>query len=264
MKDIDISTSSEDNLNFYFGKKQNKMCNVNLFDSRLSEKKKNNKMESDNFYQDVKYDILRIERNINTEVKKRIEENKNIQQLIERSANDMINNVLNKITTKIENISLDLDKIIKKCEELEKGTGQIKVDLPTKIQAELITLKREIFDFHIIINKYLHNKKKRDNILFGKIENIDAYINSKIQSEISFKHEDLLILKNESEKLLNYDLDDDINFKNLFIDEIEEIKDALSLTIKEREKSDDDIIQAMNKYTSILQKALQSVIARSS
>ncbi|EUD73900.1 hypothetical protein YYG_00990 [Plasmodium vinckei petteri] len=264
MKDSDISTSSEDNLNFYFMQKQNKICNVNLFDSRFSDDKKNKKMEENNFYQDIKYDILRIERNINMEVKKRIEENKNIQQLIERSANDMINNVLNKITTKIENISLDLDKIIKKCDELEKVVGQIKVDLPTKIQTELISLKRDISDFHIVINKYVHNKKKRDNILFGKIENIDAYINSKIQSEISFKHEDLLILKNESEKLLNFDLDEDINFKNLFIDEIEEIKDALNLTIKEREKSDDDIIQAMNKYTSVLQKALQSVIAKNS
>lgn len=231
-----------------------------LNESNMLDEKKNKRNEGENFYQEIKEDILRIEKNINTEVKKRIEANKNIQQLIEHMANDMINNVLNKITTKIENISIDLDKIIKKCEELEKVIGEIKVDLPTKIQTEMVSLKREISDFQIVINKYLNNKKKRDNILFEKIENINGYLANKIHTEICFKQEDMTLLKNESEKLINYDFDEDTNFKNYFIEEIEEIKDALSLTIKAREQSDDDIIQAMNKYTNILQKALQSVI----
>ncbi|VWU50228.1 SF-assemblin, putative [Hepatocystis sp. ex Piliocolobus tephrosceles] len=240
---------------------QSKMGDVNfLNDSIFWEDKNSNKFESDNYYQKIKYDLLRIERNINTEVKKRIEANRNIQQLIENTANKMINNVLNKITTKIENISFELDKIIKKCEELEKGISQIKADLPAKIQTDMTNLKKEINDFQIVINKYINNKKKRDNILFGKIENINVYINSKVNCEISYKQEDLLVLKNESDKLLNYYTNEDMNFKNIFIEEMEEIKNALALTIKEREQSDDDIIQAMNKYTSTLQKALQTVI----
>ncbi|KOB87033.1 hypothetical protein PFDG_02667 [Plasmodium falciparum Dd2] len=124
----------------------------------------------------------------------------------------------------------------------------------------MISLKREIADFQLVINKYLNNKKKRDNILYGKIENISAYLTGKIQSEIAFKQHDLSYLKNESDRLLNYDNDDDVNFKNVFLQEVEEIKDALNLTVKAREQSDDDIIQAMNKYTSVLQKALQSAI----
>ncbi|CRH03823.1 SF-assemblin, putative [Plasmodium relictum] len=261
IENSESSNISDENLPYDLNLSRNKIQEVNfLNESGFLEEKKSKKIDGDNFYQEIKYDILRIERNINTEVKKRIEANKNIQQLIEHMANDMINNVLNKITTKIENISIDLDKIIKKCEELEKVIGEIKVDLPTKIQTEMLSLKREISDFQIVVNKYINNKKKRDNILYGKIENISAYIYSKIQSEICFKQEDLIILKNESEKLLNYDYDEDINFKNLFIEEIEDIKDALNLTIKAREQSDDDIIQAMNKYTNVLQKALQSVI----
>ncbi|SBT72127.1 SF-assemblin, putative [Plasmodium malariae] len=258
------STTSEGNLTYDLNMSRTKIPDMSyLNESTFLDERLNKKIEGENYYQEIKYDILRIERNINTEVKKRIEANKNIQQLIEHTANDMINNVLNKITAKIEKISLDLDKIIKKCEELEKVIGQIKVELPTKIQTEMISLKREISDFQIVINKYINNKKKRDNILFGKIENINAYINSKIQSEISFKQEDLIILKNESDKLLHYDFDEDMNFKNVFVEDIEEIKDALALTIKAREQSDDDIIQAMNKYTSVLQKALQSVITNS-
>ncbi|CZU00026.1 hypothetical protein PFAG_05403 [Plasmodium falciparum Santa Lucia] len=243
---------------------KNKINDMNLFnDSDFFDEgrnKKKNSCSNDNFYEEMKYDILRIERNINSEVKKRLDANKNIQLLIEQMANNMINNVLNKITTKIESISSDLDKIIHKCEELEKVISQIKVDIPTKIQTDMISLKREIADFQLVINKYLNNKKKRDNILYGKIENISAYLTGKIQSEIAFKQHDLSYLKNESDRLLNYDNDDDVNFKNVFLQEVEEIKDALNLTVKAREQSDDDIIQAMNKYTSVLQKALQSAI----
>lgn len=257
--------SQMNDMNLNMNINRTRLHEINLLnESNFFEEKRNKKTDGDNFYQDIKEDILRIERNINTEVKKRIEANKNIKQLIEHMANDMINNVLNKITTKIENISVDLDKIIKKCEELEKVIGEIKVDLPTKIQTEMISLKREISDFQIVITKYINNKKKRDNILFGKIENINAYLTNKIQSEICFKQEDLTVLKNESEKLINFDLDEDTGFKNHFIEEIEEIKDALSLTVKAREQSDDEIIQAMNKYTNILQNALQSVIVNNS
>ncbi|ANQ06468.1 SF-assemblin/beta giardin domain containing protein [Plasmodium coatneyi] len=216
--------------------------------------------ETTNSYKEIKYDLLRIERNINIEVRKRIEANKNIQQLIEHTANDMINNVLNKITTKIENISFDLDKIIKKCDELEKLVGQIKVTLPTKIQTEMMSLKREVSDFFIILNKYANNRKKRNNVLFTKMENMNAYVTNKIHSEVSFTDEDFLFFRKESAKLLVHDSEDEQGFKDAFLQEVEEIRDALALTVKAREQSDDDIIQAMNKYTSVLQKALQSVI----
>ncbi|KJP89022.1 hypothetical protein AK88_01314 [Plasmodium fragile] len=219
--------------------------------------------ETTNSYKEIKYDLLRIERNINIEVRKRIEANKNIQQLIEQTANDMINNVLNKITTKIENISFALDKIIKKCDELEKLAGQIKVTLPTKIQTEMISLKREVSDFFIILNKYANNRKKRNNVLFTKMENMNAYVTNKIHSEVSFTDQDFLFFRRESANLLVCDADDEQAFKDAFLQEVEEIRDALALTIKAREQSDDDIIQAMNKYTSVLQKALQSVITNS-
>ncbi|GAW82907.1 SF-assemblin/beta giardin domain containing protein [Plasmodium gonderi] len=234
---------------------------LNFFgESNVLDEEMENKLESKNFYKELRYDLVRIERNINIEVKKRIEANRNIQQLIEHTANDMINNVLNKITTRIENISFDLDKIIKKCDELEQMIGQIRVNLPTKIQTEMISLKREVSDFFIILSKYANNKKKRNNILFAKIENMNAYIGTKIQSEVSFKDQDFIFFKTESDKIILYDSDNENSFKNVFLHQVQEIKDALDLTIKAREQSDDDIIQAMNKYTSILQKALHSVI----
>lgn len=219
--------------------------------------------ETTNAYKEIKYDLLRIERSINTEVRKRIEANKNIQQLIEHTANDMINKVLNKITTKIENISFELDKIIKKCDELEKMVGQIRLTLPTKIQTEMMGLKREVSDFFILLNKYANNRKKRNNVLFSKMENMNAYVSNKIHSEVSFTEDDFLFFRRESAKLLASDSDDEQGFRDAFLQEVEEIRDALALTVKAREQSDDDIIQAMNKYTSVLQKALQSVITSS-
>ncbi|SCP06102.1 SF-assemblin, putative [Plasmodium ovale] len=256
------STMSEGSFVYDISMNKNKISNINFLSesTTMMEEKKNQKWEGENFYEDIKIDILRIERNINIEVSKRIEENQNLQNVIENTANKMINNILNKITTKIENISNHLDNINTKCNDLENTVKEIKMNLPSKIQTDMLSLKREINDFHMMINKYIHNKKKRDNIIFSKIENINTYVHGKIHNEISFKEDDFIFLKNESMKLLNYDIDDDINFRNVFLDEIEDIKDALALTVKEREQSDDDIIQAMNKYTSVLQKALQSVI----
>ncbi|KAL8453135.1 hypothetical protein Emed_001005 [Eimeria media] len=136
----------------------------------------------------------------------------------------------------------------------------MKGELPNKLAQDFAVLQKEAAALRQTFNAETKAKNERDAFACKKLGEIQFLVDSKFEAEIAIRQEQLNLIKREVERLVKGDETHE-QFHAFIMEELSSLKNGLALATQAREQSDDEIIQAINQYTTALQKGLRTINA---
>jgi len=211
---------------------------------------------------DAKTGLMKLEKALNVEIKRRVEANKTVQEMTETLANNMLDRLQSKILARIEKLTQSLDSLTTRCGALESGIQQFKGELPTKLSVDTAALIKEINTLRNAMEGDKKHRNERDTAYLRRIAEVEYGIDSKFESGFAIMEEQTQSLKQEIASLSRTDESSEEQFRAFILEEVAALKNSLSLAAQAREQTDDEIVQAINQYTNALHKGLRAANTR--
>mmetsp|Transcript_97538 Transcript_97538/g.260301 ORF Transcript_97538/g.260301 Transcript_97538/m.260301 type:complete len:262 (+) Transcript_97538:224-1009(+) len=212
--------------------------------------------------QDITEGMAKLEKALNSEIKRRVEANKTLQQMTEQIANDMLDRLQKRILQRIESITGGVQNLTSRCATLERGIQQFKGELPSKLQVDTAALVREIAELKLGMEGDKKLRIERDTQYLKRLADVELGIDGKFDDEFRILEEQTRTLKAEVEALSRADDGSEEQFRSFILEEVSALKNGLALASQAREQTDDEIVQALNQYTNALQKGLRQANMR--
>lgn len=205
--------------------------------------------------------LIKLERAMNNEIKRRVDANKQVQSLTEQLANDMLQRLQASIVVRIEKLAASIESLTLRCTALEKGIMQFRGELPSKLQVDTAALVKEISELRRQMEIDRQSRIERDTALLRRLAEMESVEATQFDQGAEILQNNFDQLKAEIDGLARTDEASDTRtekFRAFMLEEIAGMKNTLTISSTARQQTDDEIVQAMNQYTNALQKGLHS------
>ncbi|CAD7923881.1 unnamed protein product [Amoebophrya sp. A120] len=116
------------------------------FDKNMEELAHMRKVSEEARVQSMIDDLTKLERALNTEVRRRVDYTRTLQIVTENYANEMLDKLQKKLMRQMEQIIAALDSLSARCLTLERGMMQFRGELPSKLMVETDAMARRVAD----------------------------------------------------------------------------------------------------------------------
>lgn len=201
-------------------------------------------------------DLMKLERAINTEIRRRVDYSRTLQIVTENYANEMLDRLQKRLVKQMEHTIGALDSLSARCLTLERGILQFKGDLPSKLVVETTAIMRKVEDCKQQM-KVWQKEIRADcsmEVMVGELEyKLDA------QMETFYSHLDTEIeeLHQGVKELAIRNVKDEKEFQNFVKDELSMVRKGVKLEEQARQRTDDEIVSAIHVYSNALQNGLR-------
>lgn len=205
--------------------------------------------------------LIKLERAMNNEIKRRVDANKQVQSLTEQLANDMLQRLQASIVVRIEKLAASIESLTLRCTALEKGIMQFRGELPSKLQVDTAALVKEISELRKQMETDRQSRIERDTALLRRLAEMESVEAAQFDQGADILVNNFDQLKAEIDGLARTDEVSDTRtekFRAFMLEEIAGMKNTLTISSTARQQTDDEIVQAMNQYTNALQKGLHA------
>lgn len=213
----------------------------------------------------VQEGLMKLEKALNCEIKRRVDANKQVQALTEQLANDMLERLQTNILARVEKLAASIESLALRCTALEKGIGQFRGELPSKLQVDTAALVKEISEMRRHMEQDRKTRIERDTVLLRRLAEMESHEAAQFEQGDAQLENEVGDLTSQVEGLARIEEVSDSRtekFRAFILEEIAGMKNTLAVSAQSREQTDDEIVQAMNQYTSALQKGLHSANVR--
>lgn len=209
--------------------------------------------------------VAKLEKAMNCEIKRRVDANKQVHQLTEHLANDMLERLQSNILVKVEKLAISIESLTLRCTALEKAISQFKGELPSKLQVDTACLVKEISGLRKQAEGDRKSRIERDTSLLRRLAEMDSHEAAQLEHSFGEQMKVFTRTKNEIDGLARQaemnkaDADQRTDkFRSFILEEIAGMKNTLVTAAQSRAQTDDEVVQAMTQYTHALQKGLQA------
>lgn len=206
--------------------------------------------------------VLKLEKALNVEIRRRVDANKMVQSMTESFANDMLDRLQAKILQRLEKLAVSLESLMLRCSALEKGISQFRGEMPSKIQVDTAALVKEIAGLRQHMEGDKKHRVDRDTQFLKRIAEVEYTVDTKFENNLTLLSTQCSSVQKEVESLSRTDESSEEQFRAFILEEIAALKNVLAMTSQAREQTDDEIVQAINQYTNALQKGLRAANLR--
>jgi len=205
--------------------------------------------------------LIKLEKALNSEIKRRVDANKQAQQLTEQLANDMLERLQSNILLRIEKLASSIESLTLRCTALEKGISQFRGELPSKLQVDTAALVKEISQLRQHMDVDRKSRIERDTALLRRLADMESAETSQFDQGSATLQQHVDQINAEIKTLARMEEGTDPKtekFRTFILEEIAGMKNTLAISAQAREQTDDEIVQAMSQYTNALQKGLHA------
>ncbi|OEH78627.1 hypothetical protein cyc_04169 [Cyclospora cayetanensis] len=276
------------------------------FKSSIAEDTRRRRLLEEERYKQLHHALQAIEDGIAVEMRKRGEARKMLESLAKKIATEMLERLQAKIGKHIAHLTGALDHLITRCEELEQGVNCLKGEHASKLLRQSAELMARCRATRAAFEAEVLSRNEREDAAGNKLEELLKSLDSKVESEIAARHQQVAAVRRDVGLLLRFVLFDacvrwllyhhskasaDLHglkydtlheltlgmvllctpfpnyrgdqpreqFHTFVKEELGELREGLTAAMRAREEADDEILQAINEYTTALQRGLQNV-----
>lgn len=228
------------------------------FKSCIAEDTRRRRLLEAERYRQIHQAVQAIENGVAVETRRRGEASKVLERAAGKMAGEMLERLQAKIGKHIGHLTGALDHLITRCEELEQGLCSLKGEQAEKLSREAAELMACCKATRAAFEAEVRSRNAREDAAGEKLEELAKNLDLKIENEIATRHQQLSSIKKEIAMLLRGDQSRD-QFHTFVKEELEELRAGLAAATQAREEADDEILQAINEYTTALQRGLQNI-----
>lgn len=201
-----------------------------------------------------------LEKTLNAEIRRRLEANKTIQMGFESQLATLESHIERSLEEKERHIAAAVDALtnrIRGAENEVNAVHQAHADTVQKLKLEMERLSDALIATKENLDTELKARRQREAAMFDKMSEIEKQIEARLGLEKGIRQKDVDQLRASLESINNNHVALDDAFQKDLAAGFHELKSALEAETQARERSDDDIVQALNHYTIALQTALK-------
>lgn len=207
--------------------------------------------------QEVLDGLARLEKRLNVEIKRRLEANASSQEVMEKLLSDMLSRVQGRILHRFELLSQSMESLFGRLVTLERGIQQFKGELPSNLQVETASLFQAIRE---VTNNFEDDRRQRsetDQFMFRRVEEIDGNVDARVEQELAALERCAEAVQVELEEF-SADADSPVPSKWAgLLENLAQLRAGIAKEAQRRETVDDQVVQAINQYTSALERTLR-------
>jgi len=197
-----------------------------------------------------------MDRSLTQEIKRRIEGNK----ALENKAREEISTMEEKLTLMLENkVNMFYERLTSledKVQELNERLEDEKQTIPMDIELKGKELKEMLVGFQNEFSVERRDRLTREGRIMKQLTDHAQDMTEKWQEESSERQRDADEIKSRLKHHENNRAQADNDYDSLISSELKLLRDELQQETMERKVEDDEIVEALNRYTENLQKSL--------
>eukprot|EP00392_Amoebophrya_sp_AT5.2_P013652 g13781.t1 len=231
------------------------------FDKSMEELAHMRKVAEEARIQSLADDMTKLERALNTEVRRRVDYTRTLQIVTENYANEMLDKLQKKMMRQMEQIIAAFDSLSARCLTLERGMMQFRGELPSKLMVEMDAMMRRTVECKkelALVAESLNGDRSSTSSVQKQVGELEYAIDHNM--ERFFSDADLAgrEMSGEIKNLATRNIKDEEAFQRFVLEELKMVRKGVSLEEKARKKTDDEIVAAINVYTNALQNGLRA------
>mmetsp|Transcript_52053 Transcript_52053/g.52428 ORF Transcript_52053/g.52428 Transcript_52053/m.52428 type:complete len:210 (-) Transcript_52053:550-1179(-) len=203
-----------------------------------------------------------MERALAAEIKRRIEMNKAVQEKCQAKIQEMdtkfqelIDNRTEQILSRIKSLDMRLDSMRYNFED------NMQQSIPRKIEETSEQLHKMLHDFNEEFQREKRDRLNREGRIIQQLADHETQAKNSLDAERSSRDDKISELRQILQSNEDGRIDADSKFSKLIEKEFRSLRHLLASETRERKTEDDEIVEALNRYTSKLQKSLAVVSA---
>ncbi len=200
-----------------------------------------------------------MDRNLTQEIKRRIEAVKSLEKDTKRNIEMMEDTLYNAMESKLQSIQFRLKTMEDKVHELNERLEEERNKIPKDIEAKGMELKNMVKSFQEEFATERRDRLAREGQIMKQLSDHANEMRSTWQSESTRREECVQELSRRLDEHESNRAQADEGFENLIARELEALRGDIEREKAERMMEDDEIVDALNRYTENLQLSLSTL-----
>lgn len=228
------------------------------FDKAITEDAKRRRARDAKESRDVEMAIARLSDDVLTEIRARVYDVRDLQRFAEAACNAMLESIQDTAIRRLANLADNLEAMQARIVTLERGLAQFRGDLPSKLQVDTAALMQESAALKLSIEQMRNLGRSVDDEMSRKFDQLEteglrAADRNQIMSAGKFA--DATADCEMMVKPTNASQEE--KFRDFTLQEFATVKTALTLESEQRQKSDNEILDAIKFYSDALQRGIE-------
>ena len=233
--------------------------NFDPFDREMQEGTKQRREFDERRLREMSEEMQRLESNLETEIKRRVDMNQQLQAWMVTQIQEMTRRFNALLSSRMAAVEERLDRVVEKLTALEEYFKKMAREIPEEIEERCAVLNKQLQDFRDDFDAERRRRLEREaefpvRLALNEKEVADAFAVENAAREEKFE-----VLRDTLDDTTESRIRGDAKFQAFVEDRMLELNAALARETKRRVTEDDDIVDALNRYTSKLQSSLQII-----
>lgn len=207
----------------------------------------------------IKDDMSKLERTLNSEIKRRVEANKALQGMFESQIATVQDKLEAVFVERLDRLQSRVDSLNDRMGVVEKDFSQSREKYIRDIEDKNQMVAKDVASLQGTFRQEKVDRKEREQATALKLRDHAARTSAKFEEEEKIREAKYQALREELEESKRLRERGDDKFQAFILEEVAALKNGLVVETQTREQADDNIVNALNHYTHVLQDALRVV-----
>lgn len=227
------------------------------FERQLDIETKARRDAEENHANALKDNIARLEKTLNSEIKRRVEANKALQGMFEAQMATVQDKLEAGLIDRLDQLHSAVNSLNDRVDSVEKDFSQAREQYIRDIEDKSSMVAKDAANLQVAFQNEWADRKERELLIIAKLRDLDARAAERLGNEQMICNDKFQELQEELSIAVKDD--GDKRFQDYVLEEMAAIKNGLVVETQTREQADDDIVNALNHYTKAIQDALRIV-----
>jgi len=207
----------------------------------------------------IKDDMSKLERTLNSEIKRRVEANKALQGMFESQIATVQDKLEAVFVERLDRLQGRVDSLNDRMGVVEKDFSQSREKYIRDIEDKNQMVAKDVASLQSTFRQEKVDRKEREQATALKLRDHSARTQAKFEEEEKIREAKYQALREELEESKRLRERGDDKFQAFILEEVAALKNGLVVETQTREQADDDIVNSLHHYTHVLQDALRVV-----
>lgn len=208
---------------------------------------------------EMKQEMGRLEKKLEVEIRKRIEMNKSLQNYCDEQVTEMSQRFESLLETRAKQVDDRLDSLAGEIQRVRELVEQEKHDIPIMIEHKTNELTQKMVVFMDQFEAERRRRIAQEEMMLKRLSDHEHVTSETFDRERRDREMKYVSLKDALDVYTATRIRGDERFHAFAQDELAKIQNALVAEAQAREREDDEIIEALNRYTAKLQDSLKVI-----
>eukprot|EP00936_MAST-01D_sp_MAST-1D-sp1_P000801 g801.t1 len=233
--------------------------NFDPFDVEMKEGTRRRREFDEERLRELAEELARLQKALERQVQIRVDMNQDLQSWMMTQVKEMTLRFNTLLAERMAAVEERLDHVVEKLVALEEYFKKMAREIPEEVEERTAVLTKQLQDFRDDFECEKLRRLEREAELVVRLERNEKEVAAAFEVEDVARDEKFEVLRETLDDTVESRTRGDAKFQCFVEDRMQELNAALSKETKRRVKEDDDIVEALNRYTGKLQSSLQII-----